>query len=128
MIVLKAAETLTVTLGGANSHDFTVSGEDIVFASGVQKDSMWGVLSTNVAVTTETTISAAPATGATRNVMSIFGRNNTASSTTVLIKKVVGTTHYSLTPTFTLASGEAFIIDTLGKLTCYLANGAIRTT
>lgn len=124
MIVLNdSTESLVVTLGGANSHDFLVAHE-VLSAGGRKNDGEPKEQNTNVAATTaNTAILAAPATSTRKVVKKISVRNMTANSTTVAISKRVSTTNYAIGPTFTLASGESLVMDEEGRYTMYNATG-----
>lgn len=125
MITLNGTtETLQVTLGGANSHDFVINYDD-VSAGGVQVPNGTAV---NVAVTDQTALLSAPAEGGKKIVRSIHVRNKTANTTTVSIAKKVSSTSYTFTSAISLASGESADWVPGKGWTVYTSGGLVRTS
>lgn len=124
MIVLDGTtESLVVTLGGANSHDFMAVVETIGPGQSPGQGQLVAV-EVNVAVTTaNSAIVAAPTAGTVKIIRELSVRNMTANSTTVALSKRVGSTNYAIGSTVTLTSGQSFKIDAEGRTWVYNLTG-----
>lgn len=123
IILEDTTESLVVTLGGANSHDFIATIER--YSGGERAgDAVETSEEVNVAVTTaNTSVVAAPVSGQRKRIKRLSVRNTTANSTTVALSKRVNTTNYAIGPTVTLADGQSVIWDESGKPTVYNKTG-----
>lgn len=121
-------ESLTLTLGGANAHNYTATYETLAPGAKVGE----GVMKSKSgapATTAAATIMPAPTTGGINVLRTLFVRNTTAVTTTVTLKKVIsGDATYVLTGDISLASGESFAYDSTGKITMYTITGIVRTS
>jgi hypothetical protein len=124
MILLEATtETLVVTLGGANAHDFIATYETLGPGQ-KQGEGELGSQETALAATTaNTVILAAPASGVRKVLKRLSVRNGTANSTTVAISKRVSSTNYAIGPTITLADGQSAVVEGDGRIVVYNKTG-----
>lgn len=120
-------ESLTVTLGGSNRHDFTATFEEIPTGGRVGEGTLKAT-SGSPATTAAATIMAAPGALSKRVLRTLFVRNTTVTTTTVTLSKVIASTVYAVSGAISLASGESFCYGVDGKITMYTSTGIVRTS
>ncbi len=124
MIILKATtETLQMTTSTAAGIDVSVSYADITTTTFSPSSN-----EVKISSATTTTILAAPAASTQRQVklMTISNRDATLS-VAIVVQKLISTTTYNITPTFTLLPGETMqYMDGVGW-TYYSATGSIKS-
>ena len=120
MIVLRdSTETLTITLGGTNAHEWHTSYEQFgPGQAGPEPKANSGTIAT-----TDQTAICSPGTGGAARIKSIYIRNTTGNTTTVHVESKISSTSRSLTPAISLASGEGLGYESGSGWQVYLTNG-----